>query len=155
MKQKLTALSLFCFSILYVAGAWGLKLGSLRKPGPGFLPRLVGVCLVLCTGAHLWNVVRKKTESSSDESSEGNAWTVAWLAGAILAYPVLLYFLKFILATFVVIYFMLLVLKFKGPVWDCAIALGVVVLTFVIFSMVLGVTLSIGPIEEFFFRLRG
>ncbi len=155
MKQKLTALSLFCFSILYLSGGWALKLGSLRKPGPGLLPRLVGVCLVICTGVYLWKTLRIKTESPPDASPPGNARTVILLAGAILVYPLLLYFLKFILATFAVVYFMLLVLKFKGPAWDCAIALGLVVLTFVVFSMVLGVTLSIGPIEEFFFLLRG
>ena len=77
------------------------------------------------------------------------------MVAAILSYPVLLYYLNFIMATFAVVYFMLLFLKFKGPVWDFFIALGLVVVSFVVFSMVLGVSLLSGPIEEFFFRLRG
>jgi hypothetical protein len=50
---------------------------------------------------------------------------------------------------------MLLTLKYKGPVWDFIIALGSVVFSFVVFAMILGVSLSIGPVEEIFFRLRG
>ena len=77
------------------------------------------------------------------------------MAGAILVYPLLLYYLNFILATFAVVYFMLIVLKYKGPVWDFFIALGLVIFSFMVFAMGLGVSLSVGPIEEILFRLRG
>ena len=50
---------------------------------------------------------------------------------------------------------MLIVLKYKGPVWDFFIALGLVIFSFMVFAMGLGVSLSAGPIEEIFFRLRG
>lgn len=154
MKNKLTAAGLFCFSILYIAGGWGLKLGTLRKPGPGMFPRLTGIGLLVCTGIYLWQVLRKEAESGLS-SEPVRPSIVFWLAGAILVYPVLLNYLNFILATFAVVYFMLSVLKFKGPVWDFIIALGMVLFSFMIFAMVLGVSLSTGPIEEIFFRLRG
>ena len=154
MKQKLTAASWFCFSILYLAGGWGLSAGTMRKPGPGLLPRMVGIGLLVLTGIHLWQTLRKSEEPQSS-SGPFNPGNVLGVATAILVYPVLLYYLKFILATFAVVYFMLLFLKFKGPVWDFIIALGLVVLSFLVFAMVLGVSLVSGPIEEFFFRLRG
>jgi multisubunit Na+/H+ antiporter MnhC subunit len=50
---------------------------------------------------------------------------------------------------------MLWVLKFKGPVWDALIALSLVVISFAVFALVLGVSLRSGPVEEFLFRLRG
>jgi hypothetical protein len=154
MKQKLTALSLFCFTILYLLGGWGLQLGTLRKPGPGLFPRLIGIGLLVSTGIYLFQALRKKpTAESAPEAAHPR--TVALLAGAILVYPLLLYYLNFIAATFAVVYFMLIVLRYKGPVWDFFIALGLVIFSFMVFAMGLGVSLSVGPIEEIFFRLRG
>lgn len=154
MKSKLTAVSLFCFTILYLVGGWELKLGTLRKPGPGLFPRLIGIGLLVSTGIYLWQAFRKDSESkpSPEPTKPG---IVALLAGAILVYPLLLYYLHFIPATFAVIYFMLIVLKFKGPVWDLVIALGLVIVGFVVFAMGLGVSLSVGPIEEILFQLKG
>ena len=154
MKNKLTALSLFCFSILYLIGGWGLKMGSMRKPGPGLFPRLIGIGLFVSTGLYLWQVLKHETESNSLPGS-AKTGVVVLLAGSILVYPLLLYYLNFILATFAVVYFMLIVLKYKGPAWDFFIALGLVIFSFMVFAMGLGVSLSVGPIEEIFFRLRG
>ncbi len=154
LKHKLTAVGLFCFSILYLAGGWALKMGTLKRPGPGLLPHMVGIGLFILTGVHLWKTFREPAESQT-LSGPVNQKSVFGLVAALLAYPVLLYYLNFIMATFAVVYFMLLVLKFKGPVWDFVIALGMVVFSFVVFAMVLGVSLLNGPIEEFFFRLIG
>jgi hypothetical protein len=154
MKHKLTALSLFCFTILYLIGGWGLKLGTLRKPGPGLFPRLIGIGLLVSTGIYLFQSLREKpTAESVPEAAHPR--TVVLVAGAILVYPLLLYYVNFITATFAVVYFMLIVLKYKGPVWDFFIALGLVIFSFMVFAMGLGVSLSVGPIEEIFFRLRG
>jgi hypothetical protein len=154
MKHKLTAVSLFCFSILYLIGGWELKLGTLRKPGPGLFPRLIGVGLLITTGIYLWQTLRKDEESKPSPEPVRPV-IVASLAGAILVYPLLLYYLNFIPATFAVIYFMLIVLKFKGPVWNLVIAFCLVIIGFVVFAMGLGVSLSVGPIEEILFQLRG
>ena len=154
MKHKLTALSLFCFTLLYLIGGWGLKLGTLRKPGPGLFPRLIGIGLLVSTGIYLFQALRKKTTAESVPVA-AHPRTVVLVAGAILVYPLLLYYLNFITATFAVVYFMLIVLRYKGPVWDCFIALGLVIFSFMVFAMGLGVSLSVGPIEEIFFRLRG
>jgi putative tricarboxylic transport membrane protein len=81
--------------------------------------------------------------------------TAAWLTAAVLAYPVLLNYLDFILATFAVVYLMLLVLGFKRPAWGFVVSLLIVVACFMVFAVGLGVTLPSGPIEEFLYRLRG
>ena len=154
MKHKLTALSLFCFTILYLIGGWGLKLGTLRKPGPGLFPRLIGIGLLVSTGIYLFQALREKPAAESVPEA-AHPRTVVLVAGAILVYPLLLYYANFIAATFAVVYFMLIVLRYKGPVWDFFIALGLVIFSFMVFAMGLGVSLSVGPIEEIFFRLRG
>jgi hypothetical protein len=154
MKHKLTALSLFCFTLLYLIGGWGLKLGTLRKPGPGLFPRLIGIGLLVSTGIYLFQTLRKIPPAES-VPKEAHPRTVVLVAGAILIYPLLLYYLNFIAATFAVVYFMLIVLRYKGPLWDFFIALGLVVFSFMVFAMGLGVSLAVGPIEEIFFRMRG
>lgn len=154
MKHKLTAVSLFCFTILYLVGGWGLKLGTLRKPGPGMFPRLIGIGLLISTGIYLWQELRKET-ITEPLPELAKPRTVVLLAGAILVYPLLLYHFYFIAATFAIVYFMLIVLKFKGLFWDCVIALGLAIFSFMVFAVGLGVSLSIGPIEEIFINLRG
>lgn len=72
-----------------------------------------------------------------------------------MAYPFLLFHLNFILATFLVVYTMLWILKYKGPVWDSLIAISLAVMSFSVFALGLGVSLPSGPIEEIFYRLRG
>jgi len=131
-----------------------LKLGTFKKPGAGMFPLLIGIGLLVCTGIYLWQTFRKP-EGSKPSEEFVHAGTVVQLSVAILVYPVLLHYLNFILATFAVVYFTLLTLKYKGPVWDFFIALGSVVFSFVVFGMILGVSLSFGPVEEIFFRLRG
>ena len=86
-------------------------------------PRLIGIGLLVCTGIYLWQTFRKP-EKSEPSQEFVHAGTVIQLSAAILVYPVLLHYLNFILATSAVVYFMLLTLKYKGPVWDFIIALG-------------------------------
>ena len=99
MKNKLTALSLFCFTILYLIGGWGLKVGTMRKPGPGLFPRLIGIGLLVSTGLYLWQVLKDETESKP-LPGPAKPGVVVLLAGSILVYPLLLYYLNFIVATF-------------------------------------------------------
>jgi hypothetical protein len=117
-------------------------------------PLLIGIGLLVFTGIYLWQTFRKP-EGSEPSEEFVHAGIVVQLSAALLVYPVLLYYLNFILATSAVVYFMLLTLKYKGPVLDFVIALGSVVFSFVVFAMILGVSLSFGPVEEIFFRLRG
>jgi putative tricarboxylic transport membrane protein len=154
IRDKLTALGLFGFSVIYIVGGWDLKLGTLKKPGPGLLPLLVGTGLLVCTVIYLWQAFKKPAAPVSSLKSF-DLKTAAWLIAAVLAYPVLLNYLNFILATFAVVYLMLLVLKFKRPAWGLVVSMMIVVACFMVFAVLLGVTLPSGPIEEILYRLRG
>jgi putative tricarboxylic transport membrane protein len=154
VKQKLFAVGWFCFSVLYLAGGWGLNAGTPQKPGPGFLPRIVGVGLLVLTGLYLWQTLRKPGEPQN-ACGPFHLKSVLGLAAGLMAYPFLLFHLNFILATFLVVYTMLWILKYKGPVWDSLIAISLAVMSFSVFALGLGVSLPSGPIEEIFYRLRG
>lgn len=154
IRDKLTALGLFAFSVIYLVGGWDLKLGTLKKPGPGLLPLLVGTGLLVCTAIYLWQAFRKAAAPVSSLKSF-DLKKAAWMMAAVLAYPVLLNYLDFILATFAVVYLMLLVLKYKSPAWGLVVSLLIVVACFMVFAVLLGVTLPSGPIEELLYRLKG
>lgn len=152
--DKLTALGLFGFAVSYLAGGWGLRLGTLKKPGPGLLPLLVGTGLLLCTAVYLWQVFTKPAASASS-SKPFELKLAACLSTVVLAYPVLLGYLHFILATSAVFYLMLLMLRFKSPAWGLVVSLTIVVACFMIFAVLLGVTLPSGPLETFLYRVKG
>jgi putative tricarboxylic transport membrane protein len=154
IRDRLAALGLFGFSLMYLVGGWHLKLGTLKKPGPGFLPLLVGAGLLVCTALYLWQAFRRPSPPVSS-SEPFDVKTAARLVAIVLAYPVLLNYLDFILATFAAVYLMLLVLKFTSPAWGLVISLMIVVACFMVFAVLLGVTLPSGPIEAFLYRLKG
>lgn len=156
-KDKSVALGLFGIAVLYFIGCLELKLGTLRKPGPGLFPSLIAVALLLSTAAHIYKVFTKKAETSaSPEASQAvnlRAW--AGIAICVFAYPALLMSLDFVLSTFVTVSAMLLILRFKSWPVCLLVSLFTAVVCFVVFAMLLGVALPSGFIETFLYRLRG
>jgi putative tricarboxylic transport membrane protein len=156
-KDKSVALGLFGIAVLYSIGCIGLKLGTLRKPGPGLFPSLIATALLLSTAVHVCKVFTKKAETS--EPPEGaqavnlRAW--AGIAVCVFAYPALLMALDFVLSTFVTVMAMLLILRFKTWPVCLVVSLFTAVACFVVFAMLLGVALPSGFIETFLYRLRG
>jgi putative tricarboxylic transport membrane protein len=154
-SEKLTAIGLFLFSVVYTAGGWHLKIGTLGKPGPGLLPLLVGTGLIACTVIYIFQAWRRKPEPEPSSSSTVTFKTAAWVMAAILVYPILLDQLNFILATSIALYPMFLVLNSKHAFWGAFMTLAIVAVCFIVFGVFLAVTLPSGPIEEFLFRLKG
>jgi putative tricarboxylic transport membrane protein len=156
-KDKSVALGLFAISVLYSIGCIQLKLGTLRKPGPGLFPSFIAVALLLSTAAHLYKVFMKQEETS--ERPEGapavNLRVWAGLSICVFAYPALLMFLDFMLSTLLTVFAMLLVLRFKTWPVCFLVALVTAIVCFVVFAMLLGVALPSGSIETFFYRLKG
>jgi putative tricarboxylic transport membrane protein len=156
-KDKSVALGLFGIAILYSIGCMGLKLGALRKPGPGLFPSLIAAALLLSTAVHVYKVFTRKAEASApSEGSQGvnlRAW--AGIAVCVFAYPALLMALDFVLSTFVTVMAMLLILRFKSWPVCLLISLFTAIACFVLFAMLLGVALPSGFIETFLYRLRG
>jgi hypothetical protein len=158
-NQKITAFILFGFSLLYFFSSLRLKLGTFKNPGPGLIPVGVGALLVLCTGIYLARVLRvKPTAKEKQEQSprgEKNYLSIFGILGCTLAYPFLLEYGKFILSTFAIAYVMLVLLKPSRTLFSFFLALGMAVGSFLIFSMLLGVALPSGFLEDLLFRIGG
>jgi len=159
VNEKITAAILLVFSLLYFFKGLSLQVGVPKNPGPGFIPFIIGVLLVLCTGFHLVRVFRKgDLEGKGEKTSEGEKKNYAAILGitaCAVLFPLVLETLKFLMTTLVVSFFMFLVLKPKKRAFAFLLAAGMSVSSFLIFSRLLGVALPMGFLETFFFRLGG
>ncbi len=155
-KDRLTAICLFGFSLLYLLGCWQLKLGSARAPGPGFLPTIIGVGLLACTGTHLLQTLRVPRPAAGPSGAGSHRqWTVLALLGCTFIYPVFLNRLNFIPTTFATVLAMLLLLRYRTWMACVLLAAGLTVACFLIFAVLLGVAVPSGFLEELLYRVRG
>jgi hypothetical protein len=157
--EKITAFILFGFSLFYFLGSLRMQMGTTRNPGPGFIPLITGSLLLFCTAAYLIRVLRPKPGAVKEEKAvprgEKNYPAIFGILGCTLAYPFLLEYAKFIVSTFAVAYVMLVLLKPSRSFWSFFLALGLAVGSFLIFSLLLGVALPSGFLEELLFRIGG
>ena len=158
-NQKITAFLLFGFSLFYFFSSLRLKLGIFKNPGPGLIPLGIGVLLLLCTGFYLARVLRAgppgKKKQEQGPRGEKNYLAIFGILGCTLAYPFLLEYGKFIVSTFAVAYVMLVLLKPSRTLFSFFLALGMAVGSFLIFSLLLGVALPSGFLENLLFRIGG
>jgi len=123
-----------------------IPMGTLNKPGPGFLPFWAGVILALLAGL-LWLGSEKRKPFSAPLKifpEEGRWSSVIWAAGSLLAYGFALEVLGFIFCTAAL---MLFLFYFIGQQkWWVALT-GSVLVTWVahaLFKLVLKVQLPAG-----------
>lgn len=151
-KDKIGGFILFVFSLVYLYGCFGLKIGRANNPGPGFIPLLVGVGLLVFTSIHLYQVLRVKGEKSqTDEykpAEKANFIVFLGIAACVLAYPFLLKQLSYLLSTFIIVFVMLILMKYKSPVISLLVSVIISVISYMLFTKALGVVLPMGAIEQ-------
>lgn len=157
-REKIAALVLFVFSLIYLYGCMRLRIGRVHNPGPGFLPLVVGILLICFTGLNLWRALRKGATTGDIAQTAppvgSNILIPLGTAAFVLAYPFLLSGLKYILSTFLVMFFMLAINKYKGIGFNALIALVIAIASFVFFCMILGVVLPMGKLETLILQIR-
>jgi putative tricarboxylic transport membrane protein len=159
VNEKITAAVLLIFSLLYFFKGLSLQVGVPKNPGPGFIPFIIGILLISCSSFYLVRVFRKADlEGNGRKTSEGEKRNYAAILGitaCAILFPLVLETLKFLMTTFVVSFFMFLVLRPKKRAFAFVLAAGMSISSFLIFSRLLGVGLPMGFLETFFFHLRG
>jgi hypothetical protein len=156
-KEMITASAMLIFSLVYLYASLGIKLGTVRNPGAGFLPLLVGLGLLVCSCIYLYKVVRQPRTvrallEEEDGVKERQFLVPAGITAVVLAYPLLLRHLYFILATTVCLFALFRLLRFKGWTFSLLVALAITVVTYLVFFRA-GVMLPSGAVEQFFFSL--
>lgn len=146
MKDRVVALAFVLFALVFVAGSLPLKVGTPAQPGAGFMPAVVGVCLLAAAAYNLYRQFR--TPSAAGDAALAGALTPWGIAAATFAYPLLLSHLRYLAATFIVMAAMLLLLRFKSPWVALLTALAGTVASFLFFGKLLSVVLPGGVLED-------
>jgi len=155
--EKIAAIILSCIAILYFLSSTRLRMGKISSPGAGFFPLLIGILLTLCTGIYLIQTFMAKDRRNppEKEAEGGHPWlgTTLALAGTILAYPVVLLNLNFLLGSFIIVFVILRILKYKSLLFSFLLGVVVSLSSFLLFAKLLGVALPNGILEQFILSL--
>ena len=156
-KEMIAAWAMLIFSLIYLYGNLGIKLGTARNPGAGFLPLLVGLGLLVCSSIYLFKVVRQPRAALAELGGakpvkDSHLLVSAGIAAVVVVYPLLLRHLYFIVTTTLCLFVLLLLLRFKRWVFCLLAAAGITVVTYLLFFRA-GVILPSGAVEQFFFSL--
>ena len=147
MKERIVALGFVLFAIVFLAGSLPLKVGTPARPGAGFMPAVVGACLLVAAAYNLFRQFRAPVSVPAGDAP-GARLTPWGIAAATFAYPVLLSHLNYLVSTFLVMAAMLLLLRFKSPWVSVLIALAATLASFLFFGKLLGVVLPSGVLED-------
>lgn len=151
MKERIVSLGILVFAMVYTAGAIALKVGTLAQPGAGQFPAAIAIALLAVAAYHAWSTFRKTAEKD-----EGHSWSElapAGIAASLVVYPLLLRALSFLLSTFIVLFALLLLLRFKTKKVSFLTALVTTILAYIVFSGLLGVVLPSGVMEQYILQI--
>jgi len=153
MKWKVWTSSLFLIliSILVCLGSFKIGIGKSTEPGPGFLPLLTSFVLLLLSIVSLIKdlYISDNAEGEKDPFSRDHLKKPTSLIIILIGYTLLLKYLGFLIATFLLIFLMLFVFD-PNPkkIWKF-IVIGVIAanLSFVVFYKWLQVQLPTGVFQ--------
>ena len=153
MKERIVSLGILVFALVYVAGSIALKVGTLAQPGAGLFPAVVAFSLLAVAAFHVWRTFRRTADKD-----EGHSWTQlapAGIAAALVFYPILLKTLDFLFSTFIVLFVLLRLLRFKTTLISFLTALFTTIFSLLVFTGLLGVVVPSGVMEQFILTLLG
>jgi hypothetical protein len=147
MTERLVAVALLVVSVIYLAQAMGMPLGSTARPGAGFYPMVVGVfaCVVaLVAVAMAFPRRREPAEAGEVDEDVPGARLQVWLTVVTLAaFCLLLPWIGYPLAALL---FVCAQLRQLGASWRRALLAGLIGAegSYYLFAILLGVTLPRG-----------
>jgi hypothetical protein len=97
MKERIVTLGIFVFSLIFLAGALALKVGTTARPDAGFMPAAVGASLLVGAAYNL--VYRFRQPVAVNQGKAGGLALAPSGIAATLVYPVLLSFLNYLAST--------------------------------------------------------
>ena len=156
MSVPQMAVFLMLTAVAYLIGASRYRLGTLSNPSFGFVPCAVGVLLSICALVYLVEQFRhrKLKPSAHDEIKEDLDYpTLIGIGICLFAYPFLLKWVYYISATTVLVFAMLRLMGVKGRMILLAASLTVSISCYVVFALILKVSLPDGPVELIFLSL--
>jgi hypothetical protein len=133
------------FGIMVSVASYHLGLGSVREPATGFLPFGAGVLLAILSLCSLYQEYRKQP-SSKKPLFKGTFWLkVIVVFLALLVYAQLLPYGGYIICTFLLMFFLFIIVE-RQKIWKVALySLLTVGSTYYVFSKALNLQFPVGP----------
>ena len=137
------AIVLFAFGAVTVLLSLSLPLGSLRMPGSGLFPLVLGAFLMSLAAVQIWTERRRAPEGGAAAGPRGDAPRVAAFMAVVVGTVALLPAVGYLAASFLLVLGLLRVL---GVRWLVALAIAAVAagLARVVFVGLLGIPLPAG-----------
>jgi putative tricarboxylic transport membrane protein len=140
-------LILFLFGVIILFEASRLGLGSLRRPGPGFLPFYFGLLLaVVAFFSFAKNVSRaKRAHWNVDQRFfHGSVFNVAATTGAAVIYVLIFPWLGFLLSTFILLVALFKAAGIRKWTYNLLASFLTVSITYLVFSSWLSIRFQKG-----------
>jgi hypothetical protein len=141
-RDRVAGVALLVFAAAVMLEDRAFPLGTITKPGPGYMPMLLAGILAAMAVLVIWAGGRSPAWTSLDWSEWRHA--VAILAACVFAALALERF-GYRLTVIILVSFLLWVVERKRPAVTVATALGLSLGTFYVFSTLLRVPLPLGP----------
>lgn len=130
-----------------IKSIFSLELGTVRDPGPGFFPLILGIALSFLSLAILIGAILAKPEENRSLRKlwAGLSWPkMFYTIGVLLIYPIILDMVGFLLTTLFIL--TLLCIGIEPKRWKLGIALSILasVCSYVLFDWILQVQLPRG-----------
>lgn len=129
-------------SVFLGAKSAQLGLGTPRSPGPGFIPFLLAICLLVL--ASIFTLRSSPLRAALAAEKTRMRAGVFCVAGSIMLYVFLFKRLGYLLATFLLMLFLFRIMGTRGWGWVLVWAFMAASLTYLFFGMVLNLNLPSG-----------
>lgn len=143
--EVITSILLIAFAAAVIVMSWDLKITVRRAPGPGMFPLGLGCLIAMLSASILIENLNPKTpdKASKFTNKEGVA-KILLLMGGIVAYALLLVPLGYLISTFGLVAYIMIIQRSK-PKTTILTAAGITLLLFLIFQVGLRVMLPKSP----------
>ena len=134
--DRISAIFWLCFAVLVIIQSYHLGLGTLHKPGPGFLFFWVNIVLVIMSLIVLIRAwVGKKEEKPQPAIFVGqNVSKIVSVLISLFLYAILMELVGFILITLLFFIFILKIIEKKGWFYTAFVSIVVTVISYLIFE---------------------
>jgi putative tricarboxylic transport membrane protein len=111
-KKLVTSIVLVTLAAISIEEAVRLPFGSLRTPQSGFWPLILAIVLTFLSLIHFGNTVKERAEKGTPFWAESQAWKkIGLVVGSLVAFAFLFEPLGYLITVFLLIGFLLRVIK--------------------------------------------
>ena len=134
--DRVSAIFWLCFAILAIIMSYHLGLGTLHKPGPGFLFFWVNIVLAILSLIVLIRAWVSKQEEGPQPSIFGtqNVLKIILVMASLFVYALLMETVGFILITFLLFIYLLGIIEKKSWFYTIFVSIVVTVISYLIFE---------------------